>query len=181
MESVQMLKSLIHENLEVVTLAAIIMPFAILVLFVIANIKLSRAVKTYRELAMGMEDVNIEQILKEYIAALEDVRLQKEELQRRVKILESEGEKAIKKVGYKRYDAFPGSGGELSFSLALLNEENSGIILTSLYGREENRVYLKPLIKGNCRYNLSPEEGSVISDAKVGQFYRNPEGFSQNM
>jgi len=58
-------------------------------------------------------------------------------------------------------------GGNLSFSIALLNGENSGAIITTIYGREESRVYLKPVQKGESDFPLSPEEKEILEKAKM--------------
>ena len=44
----------------------------------------------------------------------------------------------------------------------MLNDENTGVVMTSIYGRDENRIYLKPIAKGKCDYVLSPEEQNCI-------------------
>lgn len=56
-------------------------------------------------------------------------------------------------------------GSDLSFSVALLNDKNTGILITSIYGRDENRIYLKPVVEGVSKYTLSPEELEVLKKA----------------
>jgi len=57
-------------------------------------------------------------------------------------------------------------GGDQSFSLALLDKRNSGVVITSLYAREGNRVYGKPIKEGTSEYPLSEEEKKAIEEAK---------------
>lgn len=167
-EYLSMLQDYVMQHLEMVLLIIVALLLVTSMAFIAVNIKLSAAIKRYRELARGMDNVNLEELLDEYMSSLKDVCCEMEELSQKVRGLELEGGKAIKKVYCQRYDAFPGSGGELSFSVSFLNQENSGVVLTSIYGRDENRVYLKPVTQGNCRYNLSPEEKEVIEKAKIG-------------
>jgi hypothetical protein len=54
-------------------------------------------------------------------------------------------------------------GSDLSFSVLLVNAKNTGVLLTSIYGRDENRVYLKPIVNGNSDYVLSPEEREILN------------------
>jgi hypothetical protein len=68
-------------------------------------------------------------------------------------------------VGLLRYDAFEDVGGRLSFSCALLDEHGNGVVLTSINGRQETRVYAKPVTAGTSSYNLSSEEGEAIRQA----------------
>lgn len=67
------------------------------------------------------------------------------------------------KVAVKRYNAFGERGNDLSFSLAILDDNHSGIVLTSLHNRENSYIYSKPLEKGESQYPLSPEEKEVIT------------------
>ena len=74
-------------------------------------------------------------------------------------------EGGIRRIGLLRYDAFEDVGGRLSFSAALLDEFGTGVVLTSINGRQETRVYAKPVTIGNSSYNLSAEEQEAISQA----------------
>lgn len=67
------------------------------------------------------------------------------------------------KVAMKRYNAFGERGNDLSFSLAILDDNHNGIVLTSLHNRENSYIYSKPLDKGESQYPLSPEEKEVIA------------------
>jgi hypothetical protein len=72
---------------------------------------------------------------------------------------------SIRNVALLRYDAFEDVGGRLSFSFALLDDEASGVVLTSINGRQETRVYAKPVTEGRSTYNLSVEEEEAIRQA----------------
>ncbi len=76
-------------------------------------------------------------------------------------------EAGVRRVGLLRYDAFEDVGGRLSFSCALLDEQGNGVVLTSINGRQETRVYAKPVTAGTSSYNLSSEEGEAIRQAMV--------------
>jgi hypothetical protein len=72
---------------------------------------------------------------------------------------------SIRRVALLRYDAFEDVGGRLSFSCALLDEHGTGMVLTSINGRQETRVYAKPVANGISSYNLSEEEEEAIRRA----------------
>jgi hypothetical protein len=74
-------------------------------------------------------------------------------------------EGSVRRVGVLRYDAFEDVGGRLSFSCALLDDHGTGVVLTSINGRQETRVYAKPLTAGQSTYNLSHEEEEAIRQA----------------
>jgi hypothetical protein len=74
-------------------------------------------------------------------------------------------EGAVRHVGLVRYDAFEDVGGRLSFSCALLDAKGNGVVMTSINGRQDTRVYAKPVTDGRSAYNLSIEEEEAIRQA----------------
>jgi len=74
-------------------------------------------------------------------------------------------EGGVRRVALLRYDAFEDVGGRLSFSCALLDEHGSGVVLTSINGRQETRVYAKSVEEGASTHNLSVEETEAIRRA----------------
>ena len=79
--------------------------------------------------------------------------------------LENEGKTHVQQVGIVRFNAFDNTGSDLSFAVAMLNAANTGFVLSGIYGREESRVYAKPLIKGESTYTLTKEEKQAIEHA----------------
>lgn len=77
----------------------------------------------------------------------------------------------IQKFAAMRYDAFEDISNNLSFSLALLDAEDTGYIITSIYGRESSNLYIKPVINGKSRYQMSNEETLVYE--KALEIYKN--------
>ena len=78
-------------------------------------------------------------------------------------------EGAVQLVGLVRYDAFAEMGGRLSFSCALLDERGDGVVVTSINGRQDTRVYAKPVEGGRSSHNLSDEEEQAIERALGGE------------
>jgi uncharacterized protein DUF4446 len=74
-------------------------------------------------------------------------------------------EGSIRRVALLRYDAFEDVGGRLSFSCAMLDEHGTGVVITSINGRQETRVYAKPVTARTSTYNLSAEEEEAIRQA----------------
>ncbi len=75
---------------------------------------------------------------------------------------------AVQHVGMVRYDAFEDVGGRLSFSCALLDDRGDGVVITSINGRQDTRVYAKPISRGESSHNLSEEEDAAIHQALAG-------------
>ena len=74
-------------------------------------------------------------------------------------------EGSVRRVALLRYDAFEDVGGRLSFSCAMLDEHGTGVVITSINGRQETRVYAKPVTARTSSYNLSAEEVEAIRQA----------------
>lgn len=105
-------------------------------------------------------------------AVLEGQAGQIQRLEKAVRVLNARDNKqqvqiegSVRRVSLLRYDAFEDVGGRLSFSCALLDEHGSGVVLTSINGRQETRVYAKPITEGSSTYNLSIEEAEAIRQA----------------
>jgi len=73
--------------------------------------------------------------------------------------------RSLQRLGLVRFNAFEGLGGEQSFAVALLDDEGGGVVLSSLHGRGESRLYAKPVEKWDSTYTLSVEEKEAIGRA----------------
>ena len=103
---------------------------------------------------------------KELLSHIQTLEEGIEELKKELKEFRKDMEKAITKVSIMRYNPFREIGGDQSFSIALLDEKNDGVVVTSHYGHEGNRVYAKALTKGKSEHPLSEEEKKVVKEAK---------------
>ena len=72
---------------------------------------------------------------------------------------------ALRRVAVVRFDAFPDLAGRLSFSAAVLDQSGSGLVLTSIAGRSETRLYAKTVTAGGASDDLSPEEAQAVKAA----------------
>jgi hypothetical protein len=87
-------------------------------------------------------------------------------LRREVAALRGEAGTALKHLALVRYDAFGDMGGQLSWSLAVLDDHGDGAVLTSIHGRNEARTYAKSVTGWTCEQQVSPEEQEAISQAR---------------
>jgi hypothetical protein len=72
---------------------------------------------------------------------------------------------AVSKTSLVRYDAYEGSGGHQSASIALLNASRSGVVVSAIQGRDYARIYVKELDQGRPSVALSPEEQEAVERA----------------
>jgi hypothetical protein len=89
-------------------------------------------------------------------------------LRQEVAALRLESADALRHLAVVRYDAFGDVGGQLSWSMALLDDHGNGVVLTSIHGRSEARTYAKNVAAWSCDQALSPEEDEAIRFAKAG-------------
>jgi len=87
-------------------------------------------------------------------------------LRQEVAALKAENAQAMRHVAVVRYDAFADTGGQLSWSMALLDDSGSGVVLTSIQGRNDSRSYAKNVAGWASEMQLSPEEEDAISHAR---------------
>jgi hypothetical protein len=74
-------------------------------------------------------------------------------------------DRALARTAIVRYDAFPGTGGQQSASVAFLDASRSGIVVSAVQGRDYARIYVKELDQGRAPVALSPEELEAVERA----------------
>lgn len=104
--------------------------------------------------------------LKEVLVCLENLEKNFKSIFQEIENFKKENKFSIQKLGIVRFNPFSEVGSDQSFSIALLDGNDNGIVITSLYTREENRVYGKPIKAGLSEYSLSVEEKEAIDKAK---------------
>jgi len=116
-------------------------------------------------LLRGRGDLDLEGILVRQATLLEGALAEVKEIQAAQGELSRSLGACVRRVGLVRFNAFPDCGGELSFALALLDDELNGVVVSSLAGRDDSRVYAKPIQAGRSPYPLSREEQEAINCA----------------
>ena len=113
------------------------------------------------------DEEKIEGMLESYINNVANVYIKSEELQKKLDILERNLSKCVQKIGVVRYNAFDDTGSDLSFTVALLDAQDTGFVMNGLYSRDSSSIFAKPVVKGESRYNLSAEEVQAINLART--------------
>lgn len=140
-------------------------------LFLIQEYRVSYIKKKYNKLFEGSEGESIEKMLFERLDEVNDVKDQIKDIQNHTDKLDENLKNTIQKIGIIRYNAFDDMGSDLSFSAALLDDNSTGIVISSLYSRNESITYGKPIINGESDYKLSIEEIQAIDRAKRNSLY----------
>lgn len=126
------------------------------------SVVLYRIFALFNKLSKGVEVKDLKAVLEKMLAVTELNKKEIQELRRRIDYLEEVGREHIQKVGLVRFNPFRELGGDHSFSLAILDATDSGIIITSLHTRDRTRVYMKDVKKGKSSVELSNEEKKAL-------------------
>lgn len=133
----------------------------------IVSVLLIRVISHYNKLSRGVAGVGLMDALEGIFSAVRNVQGRVSSLEQQTKTLSVDGDLHVQKIGIVRFNPFADTGGAQSFSIALLDAQNSGIVMTSLYARAGNRWYVKEVMKGKGKdLALSREEEAVIEKAK---------------
>jgi len=110
---------------------------------------------------------NIDESIDSIKLALQEDKKFRDDMQTYLLTVEKRLKKSVQAVNTVRFNPFKGtgSGSNQSFSTAFLNEERSGVVISSLYSREHISVYSKPVSAGKSEFELSEEEKESISNA----------------
>lgn len=122
--------------------------------------------KRYHRLMMGRDGLDLEELLSYHGELLEEELRNRQSVEARLKKVEDQLQLTVAGVALIRYNAFRETGSDLSFSLALLDRNLNGVILTSLFGRDESRCYGKPVNRGQSSHYLSDEESQALEEAR---------------
>lgn len=159
-------RAFVQENQVLLLTLVMLLLFAAAVFFILASLRL-RDLRILYQSARARHD----------LGALDEMLLHQAEveadLDKRVAALESAaaaekqaGMLHLQHCALQRYRAFKDVGGDQSFSLVLLDGHGDGVILTSIYGREESRIFAKQVVAGAPTHPLSEEERRVLMAAK---------------
>lgn len=120
-----------------------------------------------RGLVHGESEESLMSMLQRLFDVLDKEKNKYQSIEEKITTLSEVLRKQKGNLGIVRFNAFSNEGSDLSFSIALIDQEETGFVLTSIFGRDESRVYAKPLERGKSVYLLTEEEKRAIEDAKV--------------
>lgn len=131
------------------------------------TILLLQNVLHYRRLTEKVDKKDLKSILEKILKDSKIQSRQIEEILKRTSSLEREKRRHLQKIGFIRFNPFSETGGSQSFVLSLLDEQDNGLVLSSLHSREATRFYAKKVKKGKGEdYQLSKEEQEAVKKAR---------------
>ena len=154
-------------NLALSNNLTVVIAVLVLVIMILAGLlfsvkgKLNALQAKYDYFTQGKE-ANIDVVLTDTLTELHKTQAELAELQAKHAKLQAQVQGCLQNVKLIRYDAFDAMGGEMSYSLLLTDAKKDGILLTSIYGREESRSYVKYIKEGKSSYPLAEEEKKLL-------------------
>ncbi|MCK4259416.1 MAG: DUF4446 family protein [Halanaerobiales bacterium] len=143
------------------TLLIVVLAIVIIVTF----LRTSKLTKIIKKVTHNQDGMSIEAIIHQYYSKIDSIQKNQQEIMKEqaqiVEILKN----CFSKSGIVRFNPFDQVGGDQSFVIALLDQEGNGIVMSSLYGRNQSRFYGKPIVNGKSSYTLSDEEKKAIQQA----------------
>ena len=163
------MKLAIVENYQLEIIVFLLICTGILLLITLSNwMTISTMRSRYARMMSGKNGENIERMLLNHSEKFQDLLSEFRKQQDDIKYLDSHIKTALTRVGIVRFSAFEDVGSDLSYAVALLDEHNNGLILTSIFSRADARSYVKPIENGQSQYKLMDEEVAALREAMQG-------------
>ena len=132
-----------------------------LILLIVTMAKNASMRKKYKIFMNGENGKNMEKAILEKFAAIDFLEENVDQIYKQIKAISGQLTTAYQKIGLVKYDAFKEMGGNLSFALCLLDDNNNGFILNTMHGRESSYTYIKEIENGTAYSTLGEEEKQI--------------------
>lgn len=132
------------------------------IIVLINSRRTSKIIKKYKRLTRGVNNKNLEALLNHHHNQVEEALTLFREFKCTQDMLSKQLSHCIQNIGIVRYNPFSQVGSDQSFSIALLDSHENGVVITGLYSRDSSVTFGKPIVNGLCEYPLSDEEKQAI-------------------
>ncbi len=126
-----------------------------------------RTEKRLKKFFAGKKAKDLEDTITILESDITKLKKAKENTEQEIANINIKLKKSIRGLETIRFNPFPDQGSNQSFAIGFLNEENDGLVLSSLYSRERMSVFAKPIKNGKSLYELSTEEKEALKKAEI--------------
>ncbi len=154
-------------NLTTFTTILAVLVIILIILILVIIYKMNIMSRKYSALMSGKKGADLEKIIRIRFKEMDQVKANAKRITKEHKDIKKHLSSSFSKYGLVKYDAFNEMAGKLSFVIALLNDDNTGIILNAMHSREGCFTYAKEIIKGESYIPLSDEEKEALERAKT--------------
>ena len=152
-------------DIGIILIALMALTLIALILLIVFIIKEEKLRKKYQIFMRGKEATSLEQDIIDLYNDNKELKERITQNRKDIKILYKREQKDLQRIGLVRYDAYQQMGGNLSFVLALLNEDNDGFVINSVHSTEGCYMYIKDIKSGSCEIELGKEEREALEEA----------------
>lgn len=153
-------------NIETVITALAVTVAVMLIIVVYLLFSLSSLKGRYRKMMTGSSTgADFEEMLMKHIEETRRVADENKSIKSEIRDINALLAKALTRVGVVRFSAFADMGSDLSYSVALLDSFDNGVVMSSIFAREDSRSYVKPIEGGFSKYTLTKEEQQALREA----------------
>ena len=152
-------------DIAYIIIALLIIIIIMMVMIIMQNKKIKNIKEQISKFMKGKSASSLED---EIVALFEDnkiIKIETDKNRKNINDLYNRLAFCFQKIGIVKYDAFNQMGGQLSYSLALLDEDNNGFILNSVHSSDGNYTYSKEIKNGLCNLELGDEEQQALEEA----------------
>lgn len=146
-------------------LGVLMLNFLLFICILAQAIKIKNISGKYRQFMKGAEGRSLEEHVKQMITANENNRAELEQIKKELNSTKQAIKNNLQRVGVVRYNSFSDIGSDLSYAVAILDGHGNGVVMSSIYGRDDFRAFAKPVTGGSSKYRLSKEEQEAINIA----------------
>ncbi|MFA6257535.1 MAG: DUF4446 family protein [Candidatus Paceibacterota bacterium] len=123
--------------------------------------------KRLKKFFLGKKAKDLEDTIISLENSIVELSRTKNSMQKDITIINGKLKKSIRGLETIRFNPFPDQGSNQSFAIGMLNEENDGLVISSLYSRERMSVFAKPIKGGKSEYELTAEEKEVLKKIQI--------------
>ncbi|MBE6098896.1 MAG: DUF4446 family protein [Anaerovibrio sp.] len=164
MENTEIMKFIINNlSYVVATLGILMIVMYLLMINLFYNLNYMK--KRYKKMMIGVDGANLERLIIGCVDDAKAVSEENQEIKRNIEDIKALLQQAITKVAVVRFRAFEDMGSDLSYAVAMLDSDNNGVIMSSIFGREDSRSYVKPITAGKSSYPMTDEEEDALKQA----------------
>jgi hypothetical protein len=166
------LDRLLTDNLAIAFGVLGLLVLVLLLVVLLQGIRLGRALRAYREIVRDTDPDHRGRSLHDLLAgnasAVERASERMAEMEAMHGLIDARTQRSLQHIGMVRFNPFEDTGSDQSFAIAVLDDRRDGVVISSLHGRANTRLFAKPVADGTSPHNLSAEESEAIRIAVEG-------------
>lgn len=140
-----------------------------IILYIRVLCKMKKLYRTYDAFMRGKDAESLEETIWKQFDRLEKLEESDREKEGQIGRIFENLQSVYQKTGLVKYDAFREMSGKLSYALALLDKNDNGVLINSMYSREGCYAYVKEIVNGRSSINMSEEEEKALNIAVNGE------------